>query len=53
MPKTLAELKIELALLEKHLSRICQYANMDKTVTECANKIAAIREQIKKAEAGQ
>jgi hypothetical protein len=53
MAETLAELKTDLALLEKHLSRICQHADMDKAVTECANKIAAIREKIKKAEAGQ
>jgi hypothetical protein len=53
MAETLADLKTALALLEKHLSRICQHPGMDKAVTECANKIAALREQIKKAETGQ
>jgi hypothetical protein len=51
MAETLAELRNELAFLEKHLSRICQHPDMDKAVTEYANKIAAIREKIKKAEA--
>jgi hypothetical protein len=53
MADTLAELKIELALLERQLSRIFQHPDMDKAVTEYANKIAAIKEKIKKAEAGQ
>jgi hypothetical protein len=53
MAETLAELKTELVLLEKQLSRISQHADMDKAVTECANKIAATKEKIKKTEAGQ
>ena len=53
MAETLAELKTELVLLEKQLSRISQHADMDKAVLECANKIATIREKIKKSEAGE
>jgi hypothetical protein len=52
MAETIAELKAELVLLEKRLSRTSQVPDMDKAVTECANKIAALREKIKKAEAG-
>jgi hypothetical protein len=51
MAESIAELKNELVLLEKRLSRICQVPDMDQAVTECANKIAALREKIKKAEA--
>jgi hypothetical protein len=51
MAETLAELKNELVLLEKRLSRICQVSDMDRAVTECANKIAALRDKIKKADA--
>jgi hypothetical protein len=53
MAETLAELKTELAILEKHLSRICQHPGMDEAVTDCANKIAILREKIKKVEARQ
>jgi hypothetical protein len=53
MAETLAELKTEMVLLEKQLSRISQYEGMDKAVIECANKIAALREKIKKAETSQ
>ena len=53
MGDTIAELKAELAMLEKHLSRISQIPNMDQSVLECANKVAALRAKIKKAEAGQ
>jgi hypothetical protein len=51
MAETLEELKMELMILEKQMSRISQYPLMDKEVTECANKIAAVREKIKRAEA--
>jgi hypothetical protein len=53
MAETIEELKIHLVSLEKRLSRISQVPDMDQAVTECANKIAALREKIKKIEAGQ
>jgi hypothetical protein len=53
MAETVAELKAQLVLLEKRLSRISQVPDMDQAVTECANRIAALREKIKKAEAGR
>ena len=50
MDEKLEELKTELLILEKQMSRISQHSFMDKAVTECANKIAAVREKIRKAE---
>jgi hypothetical protein len=49
--ETLEELKIELAVSEKRLSRISQHPDMGKEVIACANKIAALREKIKRVEA--
>jgi ppGpp synthetase/RelA/SpoT-type nucleotidyltranferase len=52
LAETLEELKIELMILEKQMSRISQHSRMDEAVTECANKIAAVREKIRKAHSG-
>ena len=53
MAETLQELKAELAFLEKRMSKILQQPELGHTVVDYANKIAALREQIKKLEEKQ
>jgi hypothetical protein len=47
MAETLQELKAELAFLEKRMSKIAQHPELAHTAVDYANKIAALREQIK------
>lgn len=50
MAETLAELKTELAFLERRMAKIQQHPELGKTAVDLANKIAALREKIKKLE---
>ena len=50
MAETLQELKAELAFLEKRMSKIIQHPELEHTVVDYANKVAELREKIKKLE---
>jgi hypothetical protein len=50
MAETLPEQKAELVFLERRMSRIQQHPELGHTAVDVANKIAALRETIKKLE---
>src|ERR1700678_1256870 len=50
MAETISELKAELIFQEKRMSKIQQHPELGSSVVDCANKIAALREKIKKLE---
>jgi predicted nucleic acid-binding Zn-ribbon protein len=52
MTETLAELKARLDFLERRMSKVQQYSELEHSVVNYANEIAALREKIKKIEAG-
>jgi len=48
MAETLSEIKEELAFQERRMSKIQQHPELGESAVDCANKIAALREKIKK-----
>jgi hypothetical protein len=50
MGETISELKAELLFQEKRMSRIQQHPELGHSAVDCANKIAELREKIKKVE---
>jgi hypothetical protein len=53
MAETLEQLKAELAFLEKRVSKIVQHPELEHTVVDYANKIAALRQKIQELEGKQ
>jgi hypothetical protein len=48
--ETLSELEAELLFQERRISKIQQHPELGHSTVDCANKIAGLREKIKKVE---
>jgi hypothetical protein len=50
MAETLPELKAELTFLEKRMSKVLQHPELKDSIVDYANRVAALRDKIKKLE---